>query len=120
MDKRDSLHRSDAGMALIAAMVFVSVAVVAVVAVGARHIQQRRLADAHQDYNKTFDAVETAVTLSKAQLEGAASNSGNGVIGLSGWTPVYNVKKELVLPDFGASGNSPMSLPADPGVRRRQ
>mgnify|MGYP000931487038 CR=1 FL=1 len=110
---RARVQRGDAGMALMAATIFVAVVLVTVVAVSARHLQQRRGADAHQDYAKTFDAMEGALTRAKAGLEGP---DGSGVIGLEGWTPVYNSTKELTLPDFDSSSYTPVSLPGDPGV----
>ena len=113
MNRKEDLQRGDAGMALVAATIFLAVVVVTVIAVSARHVQQRRLADAHQNYNKTFDALEGAVAASKAQLEGPA---GTGTMGLDGWKPVYNARKELVLPDFNAPDSHPISLPADPGT----
>jgi hypothetical protein len=108
----DRLQRSDAGVALMTATIFVAVVLITVVAVGARFVQQRRNADSHQNYNKTFDAMEAALAMSKAGLEG----NGSGTIGLDGWTPVYNSAKQLVLPDFSASASHPVSLPADPGI----
>ncbi len=99
-------------MALMTATIFVAVVLVTVVAVAARHVQQLRNADSHQNYNKAFDAMEAALAMSKAQLE----STGSGTIGLDGWTPVYDANKQLVLPDFTASASHPVSLPTDPGV----
>jgi phage baseplate assembly protein gpV len=99
-------------MALMAATIFMAVVLVTIVAVSARQLQQRREADAHSDYNKAFDAMEGALAQAKAGLE----SSGAGNIGLNNWTPVYNSKKELVLPDFNSSAYTPVSLPGDPGV----
>ena len=113
MNKSDRIRRRDAGMALTAATIFVAVVLVTVVAVSARHLQQRRSADSHQDYAKTFDAMEGALARARAGLEGPEAT---GNIGLGGWTPVYNAKKELVLPDFDSSSYTPVALPGDPGV----
>jgi len=113
MDNSGKVHQSNAGMALTAATIFMAVVLVTVVAVSARHVQQRRNADSHQDYAKTFDAMEGALARSKAALEGS---QGSGSIGLDGWTPVYNAKKELVLPDFNSSSYRAVTLPGDPGV----
>lgn len=100
-------------MALVVATIFLAVVTVTVVAVSARHIHQRRIADAHQNYSRAFDALEGAVMSSKAHLEGP---SGDGTMGLDGWKATYNTKKELILPDFNAAESNPVTLPADPGV----
>jgi len=112
MARETLAQRADSGMAFVMATIFIALALLTVSAVGARYLQQRLEADAYQTYNKTFDAVETALATSKASLE----DGGSGVIGLEGWTPQYNDKGELLLPDFDASASHPLSMPADPGA----
>jgi hypothetical protein len=98
-------------MVLVAATIFIALALLTVAALSARYLQQRLDTDAYQNYNRTFDALDAALTAARKQLQGTV---GTGIIGLAGWTPVYNSKKELVLPDFSASLSHPVSLPASP------
>ena len=105
-------NRKDRGMALILATIFTAVALLTVSAISGRYLQQRLEAEAYQAYNKTFDAVETALTTSRENLE----ESRSGIIGLDGWTPQYSDKGELVLPDFDASESHPVSMTAEPGT----
>ena len=113
MGKHMRQRRDNEGMALLLATIFIAVALITVMALSARHLQQRIDADAYQNYNKTFDALEAAMSASAAQMQ---VNGGNGTIGISNWTPAFNDKKELVLPSLDATVCRPVALPADPAT----
>jgi phage baseplate assembly protein gpV len=112
MNRNGTIQKGDSGMALLTATIFIAVALLTVSALCQRYLQQRLNADAYQNYNKTFDALEAAMAFSKAQLESSAAN---GIIGLEGWTPEYNDRNDLVLPAFDGSVGHPAAMPADPG-----
>lgn len=112
MMRRRRAPRDNAGIALLTAMIFISVSVLVITAVTARHLQQRLLVDQYQIYQTAFDAVEAAHMQSKALLD-----SGNsGIIGLQGWTPVYDANNNLVLPPFDSRDANPATLASLPGA----
>lgn len=99
-------------MALVMATIFLAVTLLTVAALSQRYLQQRLVADAYQNYNKSFDALAAAMARSEAKLE---SSVASGTIGLEGWTAAYNDMNELVLPPFDATVSHPEAMPADPG-----
>lgn len=105
-------HKNNAGLAQLTALIFITVSVLVITAVTSRHLQQRVLVDHHQITQTAFDGAEAALNLSLAQMR--AGNS--GVIGLQGWTPVYNADKELVLPPFDSNAYTPVTLSSMPEV----
>jgi len=95
------------------AVVLVSVILAAAVALSACRGWQRRRETALWDRAVACGAMEEALESAKASLE---LQEGTGVIGLDGWTPVFNAKKELVLPGFDASAYQPVLLSGVYGV----
>ncbi|MBW7866668.1 MAG: hypothetical protein H3C30_19925 [Candidatus Hydrogenedentes bacterium] len=112
MHGKKILRSSDAGVALLTAVIFISVSVLVITAVTARHLQQRLLVDQYQIYQTAFDAVEAAHMQSRALRD----SGGSGIIGLQGWTPVYDAKNNLVLPPFDAEIVKPASMASLPGA----
>lgn len=105
-------HPDNAGMAQLTALIFITISVLVITAVTARHLQQRLLVDRHQITQTAFDGAEAALNLSLAQLRAG----GSGIIGLQGWAPVYNADKELVLPPFDSNAYTPVTLSSMPEV----
>ncbi|MBI3118872.1 MAG: hypothetical protein HYZ00_09315, partial [Candidatus Hydrogenedentes bacterium] len=61
----DSFQKRDQGMALLMALLFISVALVALGALGARLMNQRLAVNQFQTYQETFQAPESATAMSK-------------------------------------------------------
>lgn len=104
---------STQGMALVLALFFMSIAVLALTALSARLLGQRLLVDQYQDYIATFQGLETAVIMSKAEKE----SGDDGAVGLEDWEPEYDESNELKLPDFDAEDVEPASLASMPEVQ---
>lgn len=99
-------NNSESGMALMLALFFIAIGIVVVGALMSRSLQQRTAVGQYEDYTTAFQGVEAAVSAARVQLETGAS----GIIGLDGWTPVYDENNRIVLPDFDAEGVQPQSL----------
>ena len=104
--------QDNAGMALIAALIFITVSVIVLTSMTARYVQQRVNVDRFEDYYTCFDGVEAAVQQSKVAIE-----TGNaGVIGLEDWAPQFSDDGRLLLPGFDDAGVTPGTFATMPGV----
>lgn len=101
-------------MALVAALIFVAVAVLVMTAMGARLLSQRTIVNRYEISMHAFEGASAAL----AECRVAIENGSDGVVGLpANWTPVYAADKTITLPDMDASGVSPSKLAAMPAVR---
>lgn len=100
------------GMALLTALIFISVSVLVVIALMGRYTQQRLHVDRFEDYYLVFEAAEAAQQQCLAELD----QGEDGIIGLEGWEPDFDEQENLVLPDFDAEGVVPATLESMPGI----
>ncbi len=104
--------RNDAGMALIAALIFITISVIVLTSMTARYVQQRINVDRFEDYYTCFDGVEAAVQQCKVALE----TGGSGIIGLEDWEPQFSDDGRLLLPGFDDVGVTSTTFATMPGV----
>ncbi|MBI2435004.1 MAG: hypothetical protein HYV26_19285, partial [Candidatus Hydrogenedentes bacterium] len=109
----DSSQKRDQGMALLMALLFISVALVALGALGSRLMNQRLAVNQYQTYQETFQALESATAMSKVELESGE----DGAVGMEAWTPTYSGDNLPILPDFDESGMNWATLPEMPDVQ---
>ena len=101
-------RQSQKGMALLLALFFAATAVILLGGLSMRLLHQRNQVNRYVAYNTCFFGLEAAYQQSRLGVE----NGQNGWVGLSGWTP----ENPGALPDFDASGVSPVSVSGMPGV----
>ena len=104
--------QSRRGMALITALVFISISVLVLIALMGRYMQQRIHVDRFEDYYLVFEAAEAAVEFCVTQTELGFP----GVIGLEDWEPEFDHAGSLLLPDCSADGVLPATLESMPGI----
>ena len=112
MNYTSASKRDQRGMALITALIFISIGVMILIALTLRHTQQRLHVDHFENYYLTFEAAEAAVQRCIVETEAQQP----GIIGLEDWEPVFNDAGSLVLPDFDSAGVTPASLASMPGI----
>lgn len=100
------------GIALFTALIFISLTVIVLISLLARYTQQRLQVDRFEDYYLVFEAAEAAQEQCIVDVE----NDQAGIIGLDGWTPVFDAGGTLVLPGFDAAGVIPVTMSTMPGV----
>lgn len=99
------------GVALLTAVIFVSLAVIVLMGLSMRVVQQSGQVAQYRIYNDTFTGMEAAVARSWVELESGQ----DGSIGIDGWTPPTGAG-QIVVPDFTDEGVSPESSTGVPGV----
>ncbi|HPU97496.1 MAG TPA: hypothetical protein PLO53_06015 [Candidatus Hydrogenedentes bacterium] len=105
--------RRNDGVALVTALIFTSVCVLALVLVSARHLQQRTLVDRYQVWQTAFDIAESGRLASQAALE----NSQDGILGISSeWVPQYDEQNQIVLPPFDSEFVDPVEITVQEGT----
>lgn len=115
MNKKYSMLKSDAGMALLTALIFISITVLVLTAMTARYVQQRLQTDRFEDQYICFEAAEAALEQGKTAI-----NKGNYTfkIGLpDGWEPEFDDGGGIVLPDFDDDGVTPATLTSNPDAQ---
>ena len=101
------------GMALLTALIFIAVTVLVLVSLMGRYTQQRLQVDRFEDAYLVFEAAEAAREQCVAEIE----NAEEGIIGLDGWTPVFDDGGNLVLPAFDDPDVVPASMATMPDIR---
>lgn len=97
-------HRNQEGIALLAATIFIAVALLILGAMALRAINQSRQVDQYQAFNDCLYGVESAIASSKADLE----------LGNPGWIGLqsdWEAGEEGALPQWDDSGVAPLNLP---------
>jgi len=103
------LERSKrSGMALLTAVLFISIAALLLGALSMRVANQSRQTENYVMWRKCFWGAETAVAASKASLE----MGGTGLIGIGTWTPPATA--EIVLPTFNDPNVAPLQMASMP------
>jgi hypothetical protein len=110
--KRNTAH-SDAGMAMVMALMFVSVSVIVLTALTARLMNQRTAVDHYEDYKNCFQGMEAAIASGTTEVE----NGDDGTVGLSGWTPTYDANNQIILPAFDDGAAQPLTFTSMPGLQ---
>ena len=100
------------GIALFTALIFISLTVIVLISLLARYTQQRLQVDRFEDYYLVFEAADAGQGQCVAEVEDAQ----DGIVGLDGWTPVFDAGGTLVLPDFDAGGVAPAALNSMPDI----
>ncbi|HOK10430.1 MAG TPA: hypothetical protein PLT82_12350 [Candidatus Hydrogenedens sp.] len=106
-------HRGEEGMALIVAFIFVIVAIGLLSSLSVQIINQSIQQNKYSDFRDAFWGAVSAVQESKSSRE----LGGNGLIGVTSWTPSYNDNNEPILPSFDSSSVTPRTLSSDPAVQ---
>ncbi len=97
----------NSGMALVTALIFITVAVLALTVLGARLMGQRNLVDRYTVNTRCFEGVEAAIAECRAELE----KGEDGRIGMSGsWTPTWASGNKFILPGLTDNGIDPPTL----------
>jgi len=102
-----------AGMALVIAVVFISVALIGLGALTARLMSQRLLVDNYESYLHTFQGLESAIIAARVDLE----HGGNGVIGMENWEPAFGEDNLPIIPPFGEGGVGYVTMDDMPYLR---
>ncbi|MCA1901408.1 MAG: hypothetical protein LDL53_04215 [Candidatus Hydrogenedens sp.] len=106
-------HKGEEGMALIVAFIFVIVAIGLLSSLSVQIINQSIQQNKYSDFRDAFWGAVSAVQESKSSRE----LGGNGLIGVTSWTPSYNDNNEPILPSFDSSSVTPRTLSSDPAVQ---
>ncbi|MBI2423027.1 MAG: hypothetical protein HYV27_09385 [Candidatus Hydrogenedentes bacterium] len=106
MNTQHTQNPSERGMALLLALMFISMALIALATMMGRMMAQRNQVSQFDDYKKTFEGVESAIITSKYLLE----SGGEATIGLTAWDPQYDSNGILQLPGFDDSAVDPIVL----------
>lgn len=98
-----SSRQPERGMALLVALIFISVAVIVLTALAARQLSQRNLVTRFDSHNRAFFGLEAGVASVRIALE-----SGTGeAVGLGAWN---NAGDYTVMPAFDSQGVEPLTL----------
>jgi hypothetical protein len=82
--KRSLQRTGQDGVALVTAVIFVSVALIVLSALSMRAVNQNHQVDQYNRFKQVFLGVEAALAESIAEID---LNTGDGMIGLGAWTP---------------------------------
>lgn len=105
-------EESRRGMALLTALIFISISVLVLVSLMGRYTQQRLQVDRFEDAYLVFEAAQAAQEQCIVQVE----NEQPGIVGLDGWTPVFDAAGNLILPAPDAPGVTPARITTMPDV----
>ncbi len=103
---------SERGMALVTALLFITLALVVLGALSIRLVGQTHVVGHYEGYKGCFQGLEAALALSVHELE----NGQDGAVGLADWPPTYHNDGTIVAPDFDSDTVSPVSSPSMPQV----
>lgn len=87
-------RENTSGMALVTALIFISVAALMLGALLIRNTGQARNVERYEDYTSVINGVEAGIASSVAELY----HGGDGIVGLDSLTPAYNEYNEFVWP----------------------
>ncbi|NUM54389.1 MAG: hypothetical protein HUU46_12145 [Candidatus Hydrogenedentes bacterium] len=105
-------HRNDEGVALLVAIIFVTVAGMILGALAMRVVQQGQQTTQYKIFGDSFPVMEAGVAAAWADLE----NGGSGNIGLGTWAQV-TTDEILDLPTFDDTGVSPLTMTTMPSIQ---
>ena len=105
---------SERGMALVLALMFISIALLVLGSLSTRLMNQRLVATQYEIYQDCFVGVDSALTRSRVGLE---TGSGGAIGVAANWTPVWGSDNKLLLPAFGSANVSQVSNPNMPDVK---
>ena len=104
-------HSRERGMALLTAIIFISLALMILAVLSNRYFQQQLLVNQFQIYHTAFDGLEAVFEEARVAFD----NGDLDGIGLDDWTPEY-ANGRLVLPDWDDNDVSPHTLSTNPEV----
>jgi len=107
---KNTTPQHNEGMALLLALFFIAIAIVAVSTLSSRLINQRLAVDAYETYQSTFQGLEAAVAQSRMQLE----TGQNGIIGLDNLVPSYDANNAFIWPEMSEA--TPEILESAPDI----
>lgn len=105
------IRRSDAGMALLVAMLFMAVALIVMGALSIRLMGQRRAVAQFEIVKDCFQGVETAVANSVVEVEDVE----DGLVGMGEFEPQFS-EEGIILPSFESDVAEPEHMEEMPNV----
>ncbi len=114
MKNKSRRAKNNAGMALLTALMFISITVLVLTSMTARYVQQRVQTDRFEDQYICFEAVEAALEQGKSAI-----NNGNYTfrVGIpENWEPEFFTNGGMSLPEFEVDGVAPGSFVSMPNV----
>ena len=107
--------RSNSGMALLTALMFISITVLVLTALMGRYVQQRLQTDHFEDYYVCFEAAQAAVEQGKSALNGGDLEFRVGIS--ESWEPTFNESTGMLeLPDIDGGEVTPAHFVTVPDV----
>ena len=100
------------GLALLTALIFISLSVLVLIALMGRYTQERLIVDRFEDYYLVFEAVEAAIQRCVVEVEHELP----GIIGLENWEPEFDEAGGVILPGFDEAGVTPEFLEGMPQI----
>ncbi len=114
MNNRKKAIRRNSGMALLTALLFISITVIVLTAMMGRYVQQRLQVDRFEDYYICFEAAQAAIEQGKAALNAGDFSFRIGIP--SEWEPTFDDNNTLIMPGFDETGIQPQSFTSIPDV----
>lgn len=107
-------NRDNAGMALLTALIFISITVLVLTSMMGRYVQQRIQTDRFEDQYACFEAAESAIQQGKAAINRGETGFRIGIP--DNWEPEFDQNGSFSLPDFEDSAVTPATLTSNPDV----
>ena len=114
MKRTHRVTKNNAGMALLTALIFISITVLVLTSMTARYVQQRIQTDRFEDQYVCFEAVEAAVQQGQKAINEGKTDFRIGIP--ENWKPQFDENNTFSLPDFEAEGITPAALVSNPEV----
>ena len=108
------VRQNNAGMALLTALIFISVAVLVLTSMTARYVQQRIQTDRFEDQYLCFEAAEAAIQQGTAAINNGQTDLRIGIPDT--WEAEFDQNGHLALPNFEDDGIMPASFVSNPNV----
>jgi len=115
MNSAYRIRKGNSGMALLTALMFISVTIIVLTSMTARYIQQRLQVDRFEDYYNCFEVAEAAVSVGKSALDRSEFVFRVGIP--DEWEPQFDEETNmLILPEFDDDGIVPATFETVPGA----
>ncbi len=108
------IKKGNAGMALLTALIFITVTVLVLTAMTARYVQQRLVVDRFEDYYVCFEAAEAAIEQGRVALLSYDFDFRVGIP--ESWEPDFDDNNNLIMPSLDDDGIVPASFHSVPEV----
>lgn len=107
-----TVSSANGGMALVAALLFITLALIVLGALSIRLVGQTRVVEHYESYKDCFQGLEAALAASVTEVE----KGEDGIIGMDGWVAEYDENNAFVFPDLDGGAVSPASMDSMPNV----